>query len=130
MFHVPNRYRITEGRLSSKYTDGNNGLFMVPRRYYAKPEQERRLKLRVVASDGGIDSQLWEHVSVSMQNRCPTWEEMCWIKSIFWDEEDTVIQYHPAKSEYVNCHPFWLHLWRPVGQSIPIPPSIMVGPKS
>ena len=25
----------------------------------------------------------WEHVSVSLQNRCPTWDEMCRIKDIF-----------------------------------------------
>ena len=25
----------------------------------------------------------WEHVSVSLRNRCPTWDEMCLVKDIF-----------------------------------------------
>ena len=55
-------------------------------------------KLRIIASDGFG----WEHVSVSRRDRCPTWEEMCQIKALFWDEDDCVIQYHPPRSEYVN----------------------------
>ena len=56
--------------------------------------------LKVIASDG----MSWEHVSVSFPNRCPNWREMCFIKSLFWDDEDVVVQYHPAKSAYVNVH--------------------------
>lgn len=129
MFHVPNRYRVTQGRLASNYTDGNNGLFIVPRRHYAKPDRKRRLELRVIASDEEYAGEIWEHVSASMPNRCPTWDEMCWIKSIFWDEEDVVIQYHPAKTDYVNCHPYCLHLWRPIGIVLPKPPAALVGTK-
>lgn len=85
-------------------------------------------KLRVIASDGDYKSAklpqefAWEHVSVSLQNRCPTWEEMCLIKDIFWEEEETVIQFHPKKSEYINRHPYTLHLWRPILLHIPLPP--------
>ncbi|MCR4532718.1 hypothetical protein NUV62_17465 [Acinetobacter venetianus] len=69
----------------------------------------------------------WEHVSVSLPARCPTWEEMCFIKSLFWGEDDCVIQYHPPKSDYVNNHQYCLHMWRPIEQSLPTPPSFMVG---
>jgi hypothetical protein len=69
----------------------------------------------------------WEHVSVSRQDRCPLWDEMCQIKSMFWDEDDCVIQYHPPRSEYVNLHKNCLHLWRPIGIELPMPDSIMVG---
>ena len=55
--------------------------------------------------------------------------EMCQIKALFWDEDDCVIQYHPQSSEHVNNHPNCLHLWRPIGVSLPMPPSIMVGLK-
>jgi hypothetical protein len=41
-----------------------------------------------------------------------------------------VIQYHPPESEYVNNHPNCLHLWRPTGCALPMPPSIMVGVKA
>ena len=55
------------------------------------------------------------------------WEEMCFIKSLFWSEDDCVIQYHPPKSDYVNNHQYCLHMWRPIEQSLPTPPSFMVG---
>jgi hypothetical protein len=71
----------------------------------------------------------WEHVSVSAEKRCPTWEEMCWVKDLFWDEHEMAVQYHPPKSEYVNFHPFVLHLWACATMPIPMPPSILVGPK-
>lgn len=117
-FHVPNQYRLLTGRFGSTDSYGNNGAFFVPLRPGCTP-------LRIIASD-----QLgWEHVSVSFPHRCPTWDEMHAVKELFWDAEDCVIQYHPPRSEYVNNHPFCLHLWRPVDQSIPQPPSYMVGVK-
>jgi hypothetical protein len=82
-----------------------------------------------IASDG----HGWEHVSVHVKengfSETPTWDEMCEIKALFWDDEDCVIQYHPPKSDYVNNHPNVLHMWRPVGVEIQRPPSIMVGIK-
>ena len=54
---------------------------------------------------------------------------MCILKDIFFNEDDTVVQYHPAKSEYVNNVPNCLHLWRPINDVMPTPPSIMVGLK-
>lgn len=87
-------------------------------------------EMAVIASSGdpslGID---WEHVSVSLTNRCPTWEEMCWVKSLFWDDEEAVLQLHPPRSRWINNHPYCLHLWRPKNQEIPLPPDITVGIK-
>lgn len=79
----------------------------------------------VVASNGGG----WEHISVSKKNRCPTWEEMCEIKDMFFEPEEVVVQYHPRKSEYVNMYQYCLHLWRPTTCELPTPPSIFVGLK-
>lgn len=79
-----------------------------------------------VQADGQTD---WEHVSVSMRTRCPTWPEMCFIKSLFWDEEETVVQYHPPKSDYVNFAKNCLHLWRFIGE-MPRPPVVYVGPRT
>ena len=78
--------------------------------------------MSVVFSWGGG----WEHISVGYKNRTPTWDEMCIVKDIFFDEEECVVQYHPPKSEYVNNHPYVLHLWKPIGIKIPMPPKIMV----
>lgn len=68
----------------------------------------------------------WDHASVSQRGRIPTWEEMCFVKDSLWEPEDCVVQYHPAKSEYVNLHPNCLHLWRPQRVLLPTPPRIMV----
>ena len=80
----------------------------------------------VVASWGGG----WEHVSIRPYNgKMPTWDDMCIVKDIFWREDDCVVQYHPPKSEYVNNVPNCLHLCKPIGQDLPMPPSFMVGIK-
>lgn len=81
-------------------------------------------KLAIIASNG-YD---WEHVSVSTSGRIPNWEEMSFVKKLFWDDEETVIQYHPSKSQYVNYHRGCLHMWRPAKLNIPLPPRWMVGP--
>lgn len=81
----------------------------------------------------GCDEIPWEHVSARAIDykgeRTPLWSEMCYIKDLFWDEEECVIQYHPPRSDYVNNHPHVLHLWKPIGIEFPRPPSICVGIK-
>lgn len=74
----------------------------------------------------------WEHVSICPKNRTPYWDEMCMLKEMFWDEDETVMQLHPPKANYVNNMRNCLHLWRPIEQFsglIPLPPDIMVGIK-
>ena len=91
-------------------------------------------KLRIIASDGSgwndeecpLPGDPWEHVSVSAMTRCPTWGEMCWVKEQFFENNEIVVQFHPAKSEYVNDHPFVLHLWRPIKSPVPMPPIVCV----
>lgn len=122
MFHAPNEHRITEGIYGTTAERGNNGGFVLP-----SPIGKGHRQLVCIASDG----MGWEHVSVharigkSMQT--PMWDEMCFIKRLFWDAEDVVIQYHPKESEYVNNAPAVLHLWRKVDFEMPTPPSWMVG---
>ena len=43
----------------------------------------------------------------------PTWDDMCAIKDVFFEDEEAAIQLHPKKSEYVNIMSNCLHLWRP-----------------
>jgi hypothetical protein len=87
-------------------------------------------ELAIVASDAIEDPNArgWEHVSVSTSRRPPNWREMCWVKGLFWGDEDCVVQFHPRRSQYVDIHPYTLHMWhRPEG--FPEPPSILVGPR-
>lgn len=66
----------------------------------------------------------WEHVSVSVAHHpeeCPTWEEMCAVKGLFWSHDECVVQFHPPERDYVNQHPGVLHLWRCVDAAFPMP---------
>jgi hypothetical protein len=84
----------------------------------------------LVIMSSGIDNKYgWEHVSVSLAHRAPTWDEMCIVKSLFWEDDEWVVQFHPDKAFYVNFHAHCLHLWRPMRQRLPTPPTILVGPR-
>lgn len=139
MYKVPEEYRITEqvaGKLTKMFNIdprnvahwisgpevGKQGFFMLP-----NPRTMKGLYLLCMASFG----MQWEHVSISIptESRTPTWPEMCFVKDLFWDDTDTVVQFHPPKKDYVNAHEFCLHLWRPTEFIIQTPPSILVGPK-
>ena len=73
----------------------------------------------------------WEHVSVSPMKKhiTPSWDDMCRIKDMFFNDDEWVVQFHPAKSEYVNNMPNCLHVWRPISEKLPTPPSWMTGCK-
>ena len=125
-----NRYRLTTGPLASTPEYEFNGCFLVPLIYHLpKGPTEKRQKLdqvKIICSDG----KGWEHVSVSLPDHpytCPRWEIMCAVKDLFWLPEETVIQFHPPKSQYVNVHPGCLHLWKPIGVTLPSPPTWMIG---
>ena len=116
-------HRVKEGPLKSDSSFQNNGAFILP---------FRGLELVCVASDGTLAG--WEHVSVTVRDpngpplkRCPTWEEMCHVKKQFWHDNETVVQFHPDESQYVNLHPFCLHLWKIHGEAFPLPPKDFVG---
>lgn len=68
----------------------------------------------------GENEDGWEHVSVSPKHKynIPTWNDMCVLKDIFFDDEEEVYQIHPKKSEYVNLSENCLHLWKPIGREL------------
>ncbi len=131
-FHVPEQFRVQD---VARYRGlkGNNGAFM-----FDSPIPGR--KLATIASDGSywelakqrgmVTGEPWEHVSVhaldGRKEYVPTWKEMSFVKDLFWDAEDTVIQFHPPKSSYVNNHQSTLHLWRPLNVVLPLPPTNLV----
>lgn len=118
------KYRLANGPLGSNAKYGNNGVFYIP----VGPESESyRSNYRCIISDTGG----WEHCSVVVVSytnfeRIATWAEMCAVKNLFWREDETVVQYHPAKAEYVNVHKDCLHLWKPVGVEILMPTKEMI----
>lgn len=121
-FKVPEAFRLRATQLGTRAeVHGNNGCFILP-----PFKAGSHLSLRVIATD----AHDWEHVSVSLPSRCPTWDEMCHVKSLFWDDEDCVMQLHPPRSRWINNHRYCLHLWRPVGFEILQPPDFLVGVRS
>jgi len=115
------RYRLIAGPMASPL-GATFGAFRIPRPHGG-------LTLAVIATDGdqsdtGLGPEYaWEHVSVSLPGRCPNWAEMSFIKDLFWDEHETVMQLHVPKADHRNLHPNCLHLWKPVGIELPRPPT-------
>jgi len=127
MKSAPEHFRLRNRKdIFANHTNGNNGPFLFP--HY----RIKGYEIFCIISDG----MGWEHVSITVRKigndatRCPTWEEMCWVKDQFWNEDEVVIQYHPAKKDYVSDHPFCLHLWKPTDCIIPTPASFQVGRKN
>src|SRR5262245_46922902 len=111
------QYRVQPHDFEPSEPGDLNGVFML---------RLPHIVLRIISS-GHDEEYRWEHVSVSTEFRCPIWEEMHLVKRMFWKPEEAVMQLHPPESEYVNCHPNCLHLWRPFEPlMIPIPPRILV----
>lgn len=90
-------------------------------------KNRRGVRFQAIVADG--EETGWDHVSVCLPNRkrTPTWEEMCWIKDQFFEPSEAVYQIHPRADDYVNDHPYVLHLWRPTSEAMPLPDPIMVG---
>lgn len=111
--------RIRHGAYRSDPEDGPNGAF-----FFQGP---CGAMLTVISSNTwDAASAGWEHVSVSCERRCPNWIEMSFVKDLFFDDEELVLQFHPKKSQYKNLHPFCLHMWRYVPGEIPTPPLELV----
>ncbi|MBW1812170.1 MAG: hypothetical protein JRJ39_00480 [Deltaproteobacteria bacterium] len=97
-----------------KQIPGNiEGCFRIPYRYH---------KLLVICGCG----EGWDHVSVSLKHRCPKWEEMCFIKNLFFKSDELAIQFHPPEKDYINVGKTVLHLWRPWDQEVQLPPKWML----
>lgn len=108
-----NRYRLTKKELELYGCNGDhgNGFFEI---------QIGAKWFFIIASNGGG----WEHVSVSPSTGkgTPTWSDMCYIKKLFFNDDEVVIQIHPRERDYVNIHNNCLHLWRPIDKELPLPP--------
>ena len=116
-------YRIRPPGYPSIYGD-DFGVFMIP-------HTPTGVKLRCIVSSGALGETegpewMWDHVSVSLPNRCPNWPEMSYLKSVFWADDETVMQLHVPASDHLSLHPYCLHLWKPQLLEIPRPPSEMV----
>lgn len=109
------RLRDVETRLWGEIDQTVGGAFMFASPFFI-------VNLRVIASNGDG----WDHVSVSTVSRCPTWEEMDFIKRRFFEDDEAAMQLHVPAADHINVHDFCLHLWRPHAGTIPLPPKGLV----
>lgn len=74
---------------------------------------ERRLagQTVILSQSRHRDGRRWVHLSMSTLTRPPTWKELVAAKEVFLGKETRAIQVCPPRSEYVNHHPFVLHLF-------------------
>lgn len=108
-------YRIQIAIGKSKYGD-DYGFFIIPFR-------SNNLKVMVSAGD---EQNGWDHVSISLANRCPNWEEMEFIKHMFFADDEWAMQLHAPSADHISVHPYCLHIWRPLKEIIPTPPTWMI----
>ena len=113
------RHRVRNGELASDESDGMNGAFVIKLHRW---HPQGYATAMVVCSD----RRGWDHVSVHietpLEQRCPTWEEIDYIRKLFFRGDEWVMQLHAPADKNINEHPYTLHLWRPQNESIPVPP--------
>lgn len=74
----------------------------------------------IVTCDRHEPSGWWMHVSCSMPNRLPNWDEYRAVKELFVGRERFAYQVLPPAKEYVNIHPNVLHMFCPLaGPQLP-----------
>lgn len=115
------QYRDRRGELEHYGQNGGatEGMFRIRLK---RRDGHQGAKLTIIASS----SEGWEHISVSTPVRCPTWSEMEHVKRMFFEDHEVAMQLHVPPTDHISCHPFCLHLWRPIGVEIPRPPAFMV----
>lgn len=76
--------------------------------------------LMVIAEIEIVDGKLWIHVSASRAGCLPSWEDLRLVKDVVIGRDRKAIQILPREAEYVNIHPYVLHLYAPL-EGDPLP---------
>lgn len=56
------------------------------------------------------------HVSLSYDNKLPTWHDVKDVRAAFFPDTMDVMMVLPRKGFYVNVHKFTMHLWQSPGE--------------
>ena len=79
--------------------------------------------LRVIVSTAPFEEdngREWMHISVSRKERCPSYDDMKFVKMAFAESRFGYMVF-PPPSENVNIHEFCLHIWVPLTGELPMP---------
>ena len=58
-----------------------------------------------------LDGRTWVHFSTARPDRVPNWDELVEAKELFLGAESKAVQVLAPRSEWVNIHPYCLHLF-------------------
>jgi hypothetical protein len=110
-----NRWRIKTGAMASTELDGWNGMFLVP--------LEGELWHVMISDQMG-----WKHLSVTnaQKKMLPSWTVLGRLKDLFYGDDEWACQFFPAKEDYIDDHPFCLHIWKPLDEELPRPSIALV----
>jgi hypothetical protein len=67
--------------------------------------------MSIIASAEHIAGERWWHVSMARQARLPSWDDLRRVKDVFIGKNRQAVSVLPDERQYVNHHPFCLHLW-------------------
>jgi hypothetical protein len=65
----------------------------------------------IVSGDTEWDGRRWIHMSIACPWRMPTWMELVAAKEMVIGRDAYAVQVIPPRNEYVNQHPYCLHLF-------------------
>jgi hypothetical protein len=65
----------------------------------------------IFASVSMYGDRLWYHVSFSLCDRIPSYEQTAWVRQTIFSPTLKVLQIFPPLDEHYSFHPNCLHLW-------------------
>lgn len=80
----------------------------------------RRDGMTVISEVAAYQNRLWLHVSCAHPDKLPSWADLREVKTVFIGPKRLALSIMPSEAEYVNVHPYCLHLWSPLDHD-PIP---------
>ncbi len=92
---------------------GDGGCFQIP----VQNQKGKKVNLFVMAHVG----KGWDHVSVTHPRRRPNWQEMEFVKRMFFEDDEIAFQFHLPIGTKITSHDYCLHLWRPQLDKMPLP---------
>ena len=67
-----------------------------------------------IAAENCMSGRSFARAYMWLEDRCPTWPEMVALNHLLFHTDDIpTFQVHPRADQYVNNHPFALHIWKP-----------------
>ena len=83
--------------------------------------RKEKAKMTVMASVAREqDDRVWIHLSMSHDNRMPTYEELYYLKRHWGGDDYKCIMVLPSRDEHVSLHQYCMHLFRCVDED-PLP---------